>query len=150
MIHLVTLAHRVSGIHARYSEIHSALFSWSFTLSISRFWSGSKHAHCRYEKECIALNEELDQVLAIINSEVELEPKTMFGREFSSLLVEYIQTLSTAISRLSVICAHRCQEETGVGTYSEEQSRTDRTAYDVSIQIYQKPGKQLNLLVKKL
>jgi hypothetical protein len=150
MTHLVTLAHKVSRIHARYSEIHSSLFSWSFKKLISRSWNKCDHAHCRYEKECITLNEELDQVLAIVNCGDELEPKTTFSKEFVSMFVEYIQDLSTAISRLSVICAHQCQEDMGVGVYSEAQSRIDRTAYDESIQVYQKLGKRLNLLVKKL
>ena len=150
MTHLVTLAHRVSAIHAKYSEIYSSLFSWSFKKSIAQPLIGSDHAHCRHQKECFTLNEELDQVLAILNSGTEFEPKTMFGREFVSVFVDYIQALSTAISRLSVICDHRCQEDMGVIAYSEEQSRADRTAYDESIQVYQKLGQQLNLLFKKL
>jgi len=150
MTHLVTLAHRVSAIHAKYSEIYSSLFSWSFRKLITRPWIGKDHAHCRYQKGCFTLNDELDQVLAILNSGAELEPKTMFGREFISVFVDYIQALSTAISRLSVICGRRCQEDTGGVAYSEEQSRADRTAYDESIQVYQKLGQQLNLLVKKL
>lgn len=150
MTHLVTLAHRVSATHAKYSEIYSALFSWSFRKSLTRPWIRSEHAHCQYQKECFTLNEELDQVLAILNSGTELEPNTMFGREFISVFVDYIQALSTAINRLSVICDHRCQEDMGVVAYSEEQSRADRTAYDESIQVYQKLGQQLNLLVKKL
>jgi len=150
MTHLVTLAHRVSAIHAKYSEIYTALFTWSLRKSVTRLWRVHEHVHCKYQKRCFTLNEELDQILSVLQNGAELEPNTMFGREFILLLVDYIQALSTAISRLSVICGKRCLEDMGEAVYDEQQSRADRTAYDESIQVYQKIGRQLNLLVKKL
>lgn len=150
MTHLITLAHRVSGIRARYSSIHSALFTFSFARLKTRLSNRSESVSCGFQRDLAKLKEELDEVNTIIKGATELEPRTTFSREFTAELEAYIQALSNSISSLSEICSHQCQSDMGNRPYTETQARTDRTTYDESIQHYRWLGERLNLMVKKL
>lgn len=150
MAQLVTLAHRVSSIHARYANIHDSLFSFSLFRKRLRHNKTGDSIQSHYEIELKRLSEELGEVISIMNSGVPLEPKTTFSREFATAMEEYIQALSTSITQLSDICSHQRTWDKHEQAFSSTQSRIDRTSYDESIQHYRRLGARLNQMVSRL
>ncbi|MCB1859193.1 MAG: hypothetical protein KDI63_13010 [Gammaproteobacteria bacterium] len=150
MTQLVTLAHRVSSIHAKYAAIHDDLFSFSLFRKRPKHQLKGQSLHSHYESELIRLSEELAGISAIMRSGAELEPKTTFSREFAVVLDDYIQALSVSIGHLSEICNHQSHWDKGDQPFDASQSRVDRTHYDESIQHYRRLGARLNQLVMRL
>ncbi len=150
MAHLVTLAHRVSDIHARYAKIHSAVFAFSLGKTVSRRRKGKTPEYCIYEKRLAALRKDLAQVEAVIRGPERLEPSTTFGMEFAAILSKYVTALSESIERLGRICGRTCRDNTGVQHYDPTEVRRDRVAYDASLQGYRRLGRRLNQLFRQL
>jgi hypothetical protein len=149
MAHLVTLAHRVSAIHARYSKIRGAVFAFSLGRIISLRRKGKTPGYCVYEKRLTALHKELAEVEAAIRGPVRLEPSTTFGVEFAAILSKYVVTLSETIERLGRICGRSCRDNTGGERYDEALLRRDRVAYAESLQSYRRLGRRLNQLFRQ-
>ncbi len=150
MAQLVTLAHRVSSIHAKYAKIHDALFALSFFRKRTKRSGEETSIHSEYEIELKQLAAKLSEISAMLSDGTPLEPRTTFSREFSAALDEYIGALSKSIIRLAEICQHRYSWEKGGLTFDSDQSRQDRTSYDESIQHYKRLGAKLNQLVTRL
>lgn len=150
MAHLVTLAHRVSDIHARYAKIHSAVFALSLGRTVSRRRRGKTPEHCVYEKRLAALHRDLAQVEAVIRGPERLEPSSTFGVEFAEILSQYAMALSETIERLGRICGRTCRDNTGAERYDPNEIRRDRVAYDASLQGYRRLGRRLNRLFRQL
>lgn len=150
MAQLVTLAHRVSGIHARYSKIHSALFSFS-PFKIKATHGGNADAvYSGFEAELLELGQTLSDISAIIKGSSELEPNTSYSRNFAAILQQYITELETSITRLSEICRHRHRAQIGEQAYDPEQARDDLTKYDQSIQNHKRLGIKLSQMAPSL
>jgi len=150
MISLVTLAHRVSSIHKRYSNIHSAVFSFSIAQLKLSFWKRSETDFCTHESDLLQLCEELTEIRGIIDKEEELEPASTVGREFAFALDVYVIALADAIMGLSTICGHRCRDGKGAESYNTKQDWADRHEYDNAIQQYRRLGERLGHLFKRL
>jgi hypothetical protein len=150
MISLVTLAHRVSSIHARYSGIHASIFAFSLSSLHLLFWKKQKLEYCRYETELAHLIEELAEARSIIAGEEELEPATTVGREFAFALDVYIIALSDTVERLLAISSRLCRDSKGLEKYTGEQTRSDRLDYDIAVQQYRRLGERLEFLFKRL
>lgn len=149
MITLITLAHRVSDVHAKYTEVHAAVFS----VSLARFKSPSTSLtspNCEYEQQLMLLNEKLAAINASLHADEQVSFSTTFDREFCSSMDAYIEALGGAITQLADICRQLCLDREGIESYGESKSRNDRVAYDESIQRYQRLGKRLSLMFKKL
>lgn len=150
MTHLVTLAHRVSGIHARYSGIHSSVFGLSLSLLKSLLRRANRPDYCQFQSDLMLLIDELLEVKAVLEKRDMLQPATTLGGEFADTLEEYITALSKAIEQLAVICDSICREIRDMTLYSEEQRRADRAAYDRFVQHYQRNGDRLTVQFKRL
>jgi hypothetical protein len=148
--HLVTLAHRVSGIHTRYAKIHSLSVAFSLGRAISRIGRRNTAEFCRHQSQLTALNEELLQIASSLQDGSKLEPSTTLGDEFRLVLGEYIEALSNTVQSLGRICAALCREKQAAVAYDERQSRADRLAYDESIQHYRRLGERLSQLYQRL
>lgn len=148
MAHLVTLAHRVSRIHSRYAEIHSAAFAFSLRRVTARW--GKTANHCDHEQDLSALKAELTEVVGLIDGAEVLEPSTTLGSEFTVALREYTVALSDTLVRLGRICGRLCRNDTAGEHYGEAEARRDRVAYDDSIQRYRRLGHRLNTLFTRL
>lgn len=148
--HLVTLAHRVSGVHARYAKIHSSSFAFSFGKFVARLGRKDAPEFCRYQSKLADLEQELTQITALMNNGSAMQPSTTLGDEFILVLKEYIAALSETIQCLGRICDALCREKRGVGAYDENRSRADRVAYDESIQRYRRLGERLSHLYQRL
>lgn len=149
MITLITVAHRVSDVHAKYAEIHAAVFSISLARLKSRSTSPISPT-CEYEQQLASLNEKLAAMSTTLRAGKNVSLSTTFDREFRSAMDEYIGALDGAIAQLAEICRQLCLDSKGVEAYEESKSRADRVAYDESIQRYQRLGKRLSLMFEKL
>ena len=149
MVSLITLAHRVSGIHANYADIHAALFS----LSLARVKSQLTQQcppYSEYKDKLMQLVDELGEIGDSIRVRKEIDRSSTFDREFLAAMNEYVQALAGAMRQLVAICQRRERESKGIEPYDETQSRTDRVAYDQSIQRYQRHGERLGELFERL
>ncbi len=150
MAQLVTLAHRVSGVHVRYSKVHSALFSLSpFKIKATR-GGNAEATYSGFEAELIELEQTLSDIDAIIKGSSELDPNTSYSRNFAAILQQYITELKTSIMRLSQICRQRHHAQTGEQIYDPEQARDDLTKYDESIQNHKRLGIKLSQMAPSL
>lgn len=148
--YLVTLAHRISGIHARYAKIHSLSVAFSFGRAISRLGNKNGSEFCHHQLQLIALHEELQHIATTLDGREQFEPATTLGDEFRLVMQEYVKALSRTVECLGTICAGLCRENQGDDIYDEQQSRADRLAYDESIQHYRRIGERLSQLYQRL
>jgi hypothetical protein len=150
MAQLVTLAHRVSGIHARYSKIHDTLFSVSLFKKKPWRKAGGESAYAGFESELTDMAANLAEVDSMIRKDVPMEPNTSYSRKFAAILKEYIAALSTSMVQLAEICNHRDRWDRGEDPYSPDQSREDRINYDESIQHHRALGVKLSHMATRL
>lgn len=150
MAQLVTLAHRVSGIHARYSKIHSALFSLSPFKKKSTRGSNGDAIYSKFEAELSEMEQELSGIGATIRGSSELDPNTSYSRKFAVILQQYIEELDTSMVRLAQICRQRLLAQIGEQPYDQDQAREDLTKYDESIQNHKRLGVKLSHMAPRL
>jgi hypothetical protein len=152
MAQLVTLAHRVSGIHARYSKIHDALFSVSLFKKRPKRKrkAGDESAYVGFESDLKDMVANLAGIDSMISQDLPMEPTTTFSRKFATVLKEYITALSTSIVQLSEICSHRDRWDRGEEPYDPDQSRVDRMHYDESLQHHRALGVKLSHMAARL
>lgn len=150
MAQLVTLAHRVSSIHARYSGIHDSVFSVSLFRKLTRRKGGGDSLYAGFESDLKALAESLAEIGSSLGSSVRPEPNTTFSRKFGRTLEDYVKELTTSIVLLAEICEHRDRWQKGEAPYDSDQSRIDRTHYDESIQRHRRLGIKLSRMVERL
>ena len=148
MSQLVTLAHRVSSIHARYSKIHDA------TLGMTGFkWRIKSRAdgdaqYAGFEAQLNEMQTELGSIEVTLGS-APPEPNTSYSRKFVVVLRDYIQALSHSIQCLSEICGHRNRVDITQGSAGPE-SRAELTRYDQAIQVHKRLGVKLTRMVTRL
>jgi hypothetical protein len=150
MAQLVTQAHRVSSIHARYSKIHSALFSISPFKKKSLRGDNADTTYSEFEAELSEMAQTLSEIGATIRDSAELDPNTSYSRKFAVILQQYIEELSTSIIRVLQICKQRHRSKLGEEAYDSEQSREDLTKYDQSIQNHKRLGIKLSRMAPRL
>ncbi len=150
MAHLVTLAHGVSAINARYRELHKRVleFSWSGLMPAGA--KGKNPGCCSHEQDLASVRSELQGLEAAISGPGQFEPNTTIGVEFLATLKRYVAALGEAIDALSGICDRMCLDSRGLEPYPEADCRHDRVAYDESIQRYKRLGQRLHYLFERL
>lgn len=148
MVNLITLAHRVSTIHAGYADIHAAVFPSSLAWLIHR----STHLaarHCKHEELLRELTEEMSRVYDIVRAENEMKFSSTINHDFIETMAKYILALTDTINKLADICRRLCRDSKGIEPYGESESREARITYDQSIQQYQRYGQQLSRMYEK-
>ncbi len=150
MTHLVTLAHRVSAINARYRELHRLVLEFSWSMLIPTGAREKNPGCCSHEQDLASVRSELLELEAAISGSGPFEPSTTVGVEFLATLKSYVTALGEAIEGLSGICERMCRDTRGLEPYGEADSRRDRVAYDESIQRYKRLGQRLHYLFERL
>lgn len=151
MAQLVTLAHRVSSIHARYSRIHDALFGVSGLKRRTKFRDDGDSVYAGFDTELKELRGQLDSIEAILGSDDPLEPSTSYSRKFVLVLKDYVQALSTSILCLGEICQQRNRPPDQSEDSSDvSRQRAELTRYDGAIQLHKRLGVKLTKMVTRL
>ena len=150
MVHLVTLAHRVSAINARYRELHKRVLEVSWSSFVPTGARGNYSGCCSHERDLATVRLELRELETEIFGVRNFEPSTTMGVEFLETLRRYVAALGEVIDALSGICDRMCRDSRGLKPYGEADSRHDRVAYDGSIQRYKRLGHRLHHLFERL
>lgn len=150
MAQLVTLAHRVSSIHARYSKIHDAIFGVSGFIRRTKSRGDGDSMYADFEAELEELRGQLVSIEAILGSDAPPEPNTSYSRKFVVILKEYVQALATSILQLGGICEQRGLSGKGEDFSTASERRDELTRYDGSIQLHKRLGFKLTQMVTRL